>query len=138
MPVRDFEKRLRRAEGRLRYRRVASLDAFTRMKIVLVAYHLGEMKPHESVMDGYSRALGYARSADLLQAWRNDDPEPGERHVAAMKRLCALRDYDPEDRDDQDPDETLKAHLEALIDETPPELLWRMSLVPCDIDDLFV
>lgn len=70
----------------------AELDWLLRMKTCVLAYHLGDAQPGESVATGYSRALGYESARELRLGLENGDA--GQRHEAAMARLFAQHGLD--------------------------------------------
>jgi hypothetical protein len=122
MPASSFEKRLRLVEARIAPASPAADAAwnpFARLMLVLIAYHLGGLRPEESIMGGYSRALGYQRSGEIARLRTGNLTEITNRHEAAVTRLFASRGYDLDAPDD----ETFVAVMQGLIDVVPRERL---------------
>jgi hypothetical protein len=126
--VKTFEKRLRLVETKTapKQSRHSAQSHFTRLTIALLAHHLGGPKPRERFAEAYFRALGCASSDDYYvahhRAQRGQELQVTDRHHDAIKRLCALRGYDPED------ESAVARCLELLAVEAPPELLEQFDV----------
>jgi hypothetical protein len=122
MAMSGFERRLRRIETRMAPAcpaTDAAWNPFTKLMLLLLAHHLGGMGSEESIMDGYSRALGFRRSGEVRQAGLANSAEITDRHQAAVRCLFASRGYDLDEPDD----ESLLVAMRALIAEVPRERL---------------
>lgn len=99
---------------------------------VLVAYHLGNTAPNDSIAGAMARGLGYD-SPGLMTALRADEgtsaaKELNARWRDAMGRLFALKGTAP---DCDVP--TFGAALEALFSEMPERLQGHPMLVNCGV-----
>jgi hypothetical protein len=73
----------------------------------LIAFHVGEWKPHESPAEAYHRALGVFHFGSL------DIDALNERHMAALRLMFADRGVDL----DSEPWEQIDSMLGRLVDE---------------------
>lgn len=72
----------------------AGLDWLGRMKTIVLAFHLGDAQPEESMATAYGRALGYEASSEMKRDLLAANGEVSRRHGAAMGRLFAQHGID--------------------------------------------
>jgi hypothetical protein len=88
--IRDLDKRLRKLESRLPPEESEEEKIKSALFLFLadaIGYYLGDPKPNEPPVAGYTRALGYERSDDLLGAMKDNDPELARRYARVQRKL---------------------------------------------------
>jgi hypothetical protein len=88
--IRDLDKRLRKLESRLPPEQSEEEEfkgALFLFQVAAIGYYLGDLKPNEPPMAGFSRALGYERSGDLQDAMKKNLPEFNQRYARAQRKL---------------------------------------------------
>jgi hypothetical protein len=86
----------------------------TRMMMLLLAVYLGDLEAHEPIIEGYARALGYAKAADLNRDIRYECAAAGERHATAAQGLFTSRGLNPAAMTDAQFGEVIGALVEGL------------------------
>src|SRR5829696_7587257 len=71
------------------------LDPISKLVVCSVAVLFGELRLDEAIMEGFARALGYSRAAEVRAAIKTSDPEFMTRHKAALGRLYYRFHFDP-------------------------------------------
>jgi hypothetical protein len=88
--IRDLDKRLRKLESRLPPEESAEERAARKLEWFLIdtiGYYLGDLKPNESIVAGYARALEYKYEREVIDAMKHKDPDYEHRFVDAKRRL---------------------------------------------------
>jgi hypothetical protein len=60
----------------------------------LVSFHVGKWQPHESVMEGTIRALGFANAAEFYGALHGDFAGFSRRYEGAIEKMFAREGVD--------------------------------------------
>jgi hypothetical protein len=99
--TRNIVKRIQKLESRIPPQLTDEQERtnFVSLFITLaIAHYLGDPLPNESVMDAYSRALGYACLSECFEAMRTEDLNFYERDRLARMRLFAKFSVSPRDK----------------------------------------
>jgi hypothetical protein len=103
-----------------------SFDPVVKLAICAEAFLFGALQPHEAVMEGFARALGYRTAGELRAALRDSDPKFWERREALVERLYRRFRYDPRTGTSED----LMNFADELMRAIPKDLLRRVRLEP--------
>jgi hypothetical protein len=123
--IRDLDKRLRKLESRLppeRSEEEKNKSALFLFLTAAIGYYLGDPKPNEPPVAGFSRALGYERSGDLLDAIKENNPEFHQRYARAQRKLFMKFGVNLSTADDGEFKEALK-RMHAGLPESRKERL---------------